>query len=536
MKLNLRGIENRQEWLDAGIAMPDFDIAAMRDRTTKKPVWLHFGSGNIFRAFIARLQQSLLDAGEVDRGIIAAESFDTDIIHKIYAPHDDLAIASTLRADGGTEDALVASIAEGLDVTTEAGRARLVEIFESDSLQMVSFTITEKGYALRDLNGEFLPIVQQDIEGLPKDVKHLMSMIAWLLCRRYHMCASPIALVSMDNCSHNGEKLRSAVIDICCSWVKFGLEGENFLRWVMDESKVSFPWTMIDKITPRPAEVVRRELEAKGVEDIAPIVTSRKTYIAPFVNAEAPQYLVVEDNFPNGRPPLEKAGVYMTTRDVVNQTERMKVTTCLNPLHTALAVYGCVLGYESIAAEMKDVQLKRLAETIGLQEGMPVVTDPGILSPEAFIREVIQERLPNPFIPDTPQRIATDTSQKVGIRFGETIKAYAASDELDASTLTAIPLAIAGWLRYLLGKDDDLNDFALSSDPMLEELKARLEGVEIGRPETAAGKLRAILSNAVLFGSDLYQAGLGEKIEGMFGELIAGKGAVRATLTRYLGA
>ncbi len=535
MKLNLEGIRNAQAWQDAGIAIPRFDITTMRDRTTDKPVWLHFGSGNIFRAFIAKLQQTLLDAGEAEKGIIAAESFDTDIIHRIYAPHDNLSIVSTLKADGTTEDTLLGSVAEGIDVTTEGGRARLVEIFESDSLQMVSFTITEKGYALRDLNGEFLPVVKEDIAGLPKDVRHLMSMIAWLLNRRYHMCASPIALVSMDNCSHNGEKLRSAVLDICCSWVKFGLEGNNFLTWVMDENIVSFPWTMIDKITPRPAEAVQKLLEAKGVEDIAPIVTSKRTYIAPFVNAEAPQYLVVEDNFPNGRPPLEKAGVYMTTRDVVNQVERMKVTTCLNPLHTALAVYGCVLGYESIAAEMKDRQLKALVEKIGLVEGMPVVTDPGILRPEDFIREVIEQRLPNPFIPDTPQRIATDTSQKVGIRFGETIKAYAASDALDAASLTAIPLAIAGWLRYLLGKDDALNDFAVSADPMLDDLQGMLAGVEIGKPETAEGKLRGILSNQVLFGSDLYEAGLGEKIEGVFRELIAGKGAVRATLVKYLG-
>ncbi|MEG0216345.1 MAG: mannitol dehydrogenase family protein, partial [Hungatella sp.] len=95
----------------------------------------------------------------------------------------------------------------------------------------------------------------------------------------------------------------------------------------------------------------------------------------------------------------EKAGVYMTDRDTVNKVERMKVTTCLNPLHTALAVYGCILGYESISAEMQDAQLKKLVEEIGLTEGMPVVTDPKILSPETFVDEVIHDRLPNPFIP-----------------------------------------------------------------------------------------------------------------------------------------
>ena len=254
----------------------------------------------------------------------------------------------------------------------------------------------------------------------------------------------------------------------------------------------------------------------------------------PIVNAEVPQYLVVEDRFPNGRPALEKAGVYMTDRDTVNMTERMKVTTCLNPLHTALAVYGCVLGYDSIAAEMKDADLKKLVETIGYKEGMPVVTDPGILSPMDFIHEVIDQRLPNPFIPDTPQRIATDTSQKITVRFGETIKSYVASDSLDIHSLTAIPLAIAGWLRYLLAVDDEGKEMNVSSDPMLEVLQKQLADVKLGNPESADGKLTEILSNKVLFGSDLNEIGLAEKIEGMFKELIAGPGAVRATLHKYM--
>ena len=158
----------------------------------------------------------------------------------------------------------------------------------------------------------------------------------------------------MDNCSHNGEKLRAGVMEMALAWRANGLVSADFIEWLEDETKVSFPWSMIDKITPRPAEAITKQLEAKGIEDMAAIITSKNTYIAPFVNAEQPQYLVVEDRFPNGRPPLEKAGVYMTTRDIVNQTERMKVTTCLNPLHTALAVYGCLLGYKKIADEMKD--------------------------------------------------------------------------------------------------------------------------------------------------------------------------------------
>ena len=225
----------------------------------------------------------------------------------------------------------------------------------------------------------------------------------------------------------------------------------------------------------------------------------------------------------------------MTDRDTVNNTEKMKVTTCLNPLHTCLAVYGCMLGYELIADEMKDPQLKELITKVGYVEGLPVVVDPKILSPKAFIDDVMQKRLPNPFVPDTPQRIAADTSQKVGIRFGETIKSYIAREDLNVTDLTYVPLAIAGWLRYLLALDDNGNPFTCTPDPMLETLQAQLAGVELGNPASAAGKLEAILSNDTLFGTDLVACGLSGKIESMFTDMLAGPGAVRATLVKYLG-
>ena len=224
----------------------------------------------------------------------------------------------------------------------------------------------------------------------------------------------------------------------------------------------------------------------------------------------------------------------MTDRDTVNNVERMKVMTCLNPLHTALAVYGCLLGYDSIAAEMTDPELKGLIEKIGYAEGMPVVTDPGIIKPMDFIHEVIDRRFPNPFMPDTPQRIASDTSQKISVRFGETIKAYAERPGLDPQSLTFIPLAIAGWLRYLLGVDDRGKPMPCSGDPMLEELQGKLSGVTLGQPESVCGKLEGILRNPVIFGSDLVELGLAGKIERMVKELLAGPGAVRKTLRFYL--
>ena len=536
MKLCYEGLKDRAAWEAAGVALPKFDWKEMCAATAAEPTWVHFGAGNIFRGFIALLQQSLLEQGLVKGGIVAADTFDYDIIEKIYTPFDHMTLMVSLLPDGSMEKEVVASIAEGL----RAGNAfpedmdALKRIFRNPSLQMASFTITEKGYALKNIQGDFFPFVEADFKNGPSNCSHAMSMVASLLLERFNACAAPVAMVSMDNCSHNGEKLRSSVMTVVEKWLENGFVSQEFVAWVQDETKVSFPWSMIDKITPRPAKVVEESLAAAGIENMAPIVTSKNTFIAPFVNAEQPQYLVVEDRFPNGRPPLEKAGVYMTDRDTVNNTEKMKVTTCLNPLHTALAVYGCLLGYDSIAAEMKDPELKALVERIGYDEGIPVVVDPKILSPMDFIHEVIDQRLPNPFIPDMPQRIATDTSQKVAIRFGETIKSYLARPDLNAADLTYIPLAIAGWLRYLLAVDDKGNPMECSSDPMLETLQQQLSGATLGNPDSLDGKLPAILSNTSLFATDLNEAGLGGKIETMLRELMAGTGAGRDTLKKFL--
>ena len=531
LRLTDRGLRNREAWEERGVKLPAYDRAEMKEKTLQAPVWVHFGAGNIFRGFIAGLQQRLLDAGLADRGIIAAETFDYEIIDRIYKPFDSLTLMVSLRPDGGTDREVIASLADGLKASPreEEDWGRLKAAFEAPSLQMVSFTITEKGYALRDLKGEYLPVVQADLQDGPEKARHAMAIVTAMMRHRYVSGAAPLALVSMDNCSHNGEKLRDSVLEIAEAWVKAGFADEGFLAWLSDETKVSFPWSMIDKITPRPAESITRALTEEGFEDMAPVQTERHTYIAPFVNAEIPQYLVVEDRFPNGRPALEKAGVYMTDRDTVNKTERMKVTTCLNPLHTALAVYGCLLGYTLIADEMKDPDLKKLVERIGYTEGLPVVTDPGIIRPEDFLKEVLEKRLPNPFMPDTPQRIACDTSQKVPIRFGETVKSRMKDGSADM--LEGIPLAIAAWLRYLLAVDDKGEPIPVSPDPLQADLQAALSGVRFGQPETADGALKPILSNPVIFAVNLYETPLAEKIERNFREMLV-PGGVRQSLKK----
>ena len=537
MVLNNESVKN-QEWKDKGYFVPSYDREKMIEETKKNPEWVHFGAGNIFRAFQANLSQRMLEQGYATRGLTVIEGFDYEIIEKMYRPHDNLSILVTLKADGNVEKAVIESIAESciLDSADEKEFSRLREIFSADSLQLATFTITEKGYSLVNAAGETLPAVKEDFENGPKAPKSYIGKVAALLYARFQAGEKKIAMVSTDNCSHNGDKLYAAMHAFAKEWTDNGKADKAFLAYVEDENKVSFPWSMIDKITPRPDESVNEILKKDGVEDLEPVVTSMKTWVAPFVNAEESEYLVIEDKFPNGRPALEKVGVIFTDKETVDKVERMKVCTCLNPLHTALAVYGCILGYEKISDEMKDEDLVKLVKQIGYVEGLPVVTDPGVIKPSDFIDTVVNVRIPNVFMPDTPQRIACDTSQKLPIRFGETIKAYIASDKLDVKNLKCIPLVHAGWLRYLMGVNDEGVSFEPSPDPLLEKAQSFVKDIKLG--ETDKEKVKAavlpLLKDATIFGVDLEKEGLADTVISYFMELIAGKGAIRETLHKVV--
>jgi fructuronate reductase len=243
---------------------------------------------------------------------------------------------------------------------------------------------------------------------------------------------------------------------------------------------------------------------------------------------------VVEDWFTNGRPALEKGGVLFTDRETVDKIETMKVTTCLNPLHTIMAIYGCLLNLPTIADIAADPQLKAFIEKVGYDESMPVVVDPGVIKPMDFIRTVIEVRFPNPYLPDAPQRIATDTSQKNPGSLWPDPESLHQTWPGEEKNLKFIPLFFAGWLRYLLAVDDQGQAMQLSPDPMLEELQAKLSGIELGSKGPFEATLLPILANDRIFGVDLVAQGIAPLIISYFAELVAGPGAIRATLVKYL--
>lgn len=325
MRLDVASLkDDYRAWMDIGVALPSYEVDDVRIQTARAPEWVHFGAGDIFRGFIGSLNQRLLEKGFTKTGIIACEPFDYEVIDRIYGEHDSLTLNVTLNSDGTMSREILAGIAEGVkaDFSDEASSAHLREIFRAPSLKMLSFMITEKGYQLRRTDGTLMPVVEADMKEGPAKPRHTMAIVASLLLERFNAGALPLAVVSMDDCSHNGEKLRMSVIEIVEAWTKAGFVPPTFRDYVTDETRVSFPWTMIDTVAPRPHSWVQESLEKDGIEGMAPIVTEKKTFIAAFVSNEQPQRLVIEDNFPNGRLPLEKAGVCFCDREAVKRIKK----------------------------------------------------------------------------------------------------------------------------------------------------------------------------------------------------------------------
>lgn len=529
--------DHTDELAEAGIALPKHDVDAARAAGAAQPVWIHFGGGNLYRAFHAQIAQDLADKGLLTRGVVVAETFRPFTLDEVYGPYNFDILQVVMNADGTLDERVLAVTAGGVFANSQRPEdlARAKRYFESPELQLATFTITEKGYGLRDAAGELLPYVADELAAGPAHAASTMGIVAALLLARFNAGATPVAMVSTDNFSQNGARFREAILTVANGWLEHGHVTQEFVDYVSDEARVSFPWSMIDRITPNPSPETEEALKRQGWKDLDLIATPSGARFAGFANTEAAHYLVIEDSFPNGRPALEEGGVILCDRDTAEKADTMKVTACLNPLHTCLAVFGCLLGYARIWQEMEDEDLVALIRHLGYDEDLPVVVDPKVIDPQKFIEELLEKRLPNKSLPDAPQRIATDTSQKVAVRYGHTLNAYLAAGK-DVSGLTYIPLTIAGWLRYLTGVDDKGEAFACSPDPLLEGLQAHVAGLKLGeaKAEAVHAAVQPVLSNKEIFALDLYEAGLGDKIEGYLLEMLAGPGAVAETIRKYL--
>ena len=124
MKLTRAGIKDRTAWEKAGITLPGYDVEAVSEKAKKEPVWVHFGIGNIFRVFIGGIADGLLEEGVMDRGITCVETFDYDVVDKIYQPYDNLGLNVILHGNGTREYKVIGSLAEAVKAQAQTLLAR----------------------------------------------------------------------------------------------------------------------------------------------------------------------------------------------------------------------------------------------------------------------------------------------------------------------------------------------------------------------------------------------------------------------------
>lgn len=315
MELNLTSLAEKDAFEQAGIALPAFDVEKMQKAARTNPRWIHLGPGNIFRVFPARIAHDLLANGE-HWPVTAVVGMDPAELDLQLGAHDLMTLSVTLHPDGVQELSVIAGIGEGLAWAREEDFARLREIIGSGAVTLLSLTVTEKGYSIHDSKGEISDAVRQAMVSDPASFHdNTMANLAGLLVARYEAGGAPINLVSFDNFSHNGDKLKDSILTILGGWVENKKIDRDVLDWASDPTKVAFPITVIDKITPQPSPNLAAELAELGFADME-LVSLGRTRLAGFVNTEPTEYLIIEDVLVGEVPDFEKHGVILTSRQV----------------------------------------------------------------------------------------------------------------------------------------------------------------------------------------------------------------------------
>jgi fructuronate reductase len=465
--------------LPAAVARPRYDRAGVT------PGILHLGLGAFHRAHQAAMTEAVLNAGARDWGITAASLRSPDT-RDALAPQDGLYALST-RSDAAEALQVVGAL-RGLHVAPE-NPAALLRAMADPRIRIVSLTVTEKGYCHDPASGtldEAHPDIRHDLAhpGAPRSAP---GFLLEALRLRREAGTRPFAVLCCDNLPANGQKVRRVVARLGA------LRDPALGAWI--EGEVAFPCTMVDRIVPATtAEDRARIAAALGQDDAWPVMCE------PFVQ------FVIEDHFPLGRPDWAMAGAAFA-RDVA-PFELMKLRL-LNGAHSALAYLGHLAGHETVAEAANDPLFADYLRALWAEIAPSVPPPPGIDLGQYTAS--LLARFRNRALRHRTWQIAMDGSQKLPQRLLAPLRA-ALAEGRPAPCLT---LAIAGWMRFLLGADERGAPIDLR-DPMLPVLRdACAPGME--EPRLVAQRLLRI---AAVFGDDLparagLQAALADTLEAL---------------------
>jgi fructuronate reductase len=444
----------------SGVRVPDYD----RGQIT--PGIVHLGIGAFHRAHMAVYVDDLLSENP-DWAIIGASLRRPDTKDALE-PQDGLYTVA-VRDAAGTHPRVIGSILKVLDANTQ--REELLDLMASPQIRIVSLTVTEKGYCHDPATGELdqrHPDVVHDLAN-PTAPKSAPGMLVEALARRKAAGSAPFAVMSCDNLPSNGATVKRIVTTFA------SLRDAALGEWV---GKVAFPGTMVDRIVPSTTDADRETVAGLiGAEDAWPIMTE------PFTQ------WVIEDHFPDGRPPFEKVGAQLV--EDVEPFERMKLRM-LNGSHSTMAYLGYLSGYEYISDVMGDADFVKLVHGLMTEEAMPTLDMPGV--DLGAYRDQLLDRFRNPALKHRTWQIAMDGSQKLPQRLLGTIR-----ERLKAGQpFERLGLGVAAWMRYVVGIDEKGETIDVR-DP----LAMRMMAIAADAGDDAEALYVGLAALTEVFGSDL---------------------------------
>ncbi|NND89563.1 MAG: mannitol dehydrogenase family protein, partial [Granulosicoccus sp.] len=403
---------------------------------------VHLGLGAFFRAHGALYIQEAVERSGGQWGVCGVSLRSPDQRDRL-APQGFVYTAVCLSPDGRIPSCV--HIVNDVLVARENPEA-VLNIMTDPAVKLVTLTVTEKGYCHVPSSGELNqahPDIVHDVanSGVPLSAP---GFIVEALARRHASGDAPFTVLSCDNLPQNGEVARQVILTLA------RMRSEELADWI--GSQGAFPSCMVDRIVP-----------ATTTEDIDSLSVQTGRFDASPVMHEPFRQWVIEDDFvQDSRPDLASVGVQLVSD--VKPFELMKLR-CLNGTHSALAYLGFLAGHETISEATADDVFARFIERMWEEEIVPSFAAPPNTDMSAYTRSLL-ERYRNPAIRHLTRQIAMDGSQKIPQRLLATI-----SDNLCAGrSIHCLSLAVAGWVRYASGTDEQGVRIEIS-DPLVDQFR-----------------------------------------------------------------
>lgn len=452
--------------LPAEVAGPTYDRRALTSAI------VHMSVGGFHRAHQAVYLDDLLRRGEAPGwGICGVGLLPQDARLRDVLRAQDCLYTVVERGVAGDRARVIGALREYLLAPDDP--LAVVQRMAAPECRIVSLTITEGGYFVNQGTGELdeqHPDLRHDL-GSPHAPRTAFGLLADALALREERGLDPFTIQSCDNLQGNGDVARRMFLAF------LERRDPDLREWVEEEG--SFPNAMVDRITPQTTDEHRALVRDRfGLADGWPVVCE------PFLQ------WVIEDRFPLGRPPWERAGAQLVPD--VHPYEMMKIRL-LNGGHQAICYAGMLLGLRYTDQAMADPDVRQLLERFHAEVRPLLPPVPGI-DLGAYER-TLRERFANPVLRDQLGRIGTESSARM--------PKFVLPSILDVlgrggGPMNALAFTVAAWFRYLAAENDATGAPLPKSDPMLDEL--------VRRARAGGGDPAPLLELRTLFGDTLPRA------------------------------